>query len=327
MPANRKKSIFCALSLLLGLATSAPAFAIGWGYNQSYYGGYGRNYYWWPGTWWVPASYAQVLLGFPYRYFTQQTPMPASAYPALSLHRTNYRYYDSYNTAGTPPYQNMTPYQYQQWLLQNGYAVPPNALPPAGYLSTPPAPRQVQGAPGSQFVYNTYGPNTQLPYGPDSERVITTEPGYFEPNGKPKKPKHFKHQEEQVAQGEQPNNLAYVPWHYSQPTTPPPVQPMAGAYYANERANDPESFVRTLNTKYGGNMSAALFDPETRQLAHQVGLIDSDDLFDVDLGGDKLTQMKGILQSPAMASPAKIQALKQMLTPTSVAAGGGMVPM
>ena len=71
---KNKKSIVCALSLLIGLLSTAPAKAVGWGYNRSYYGGYGRNYYWWPGTWWIPASYGAMILGFPYRYFTQQTP-------------------------------------------------------------------------------------------------------------------------------------------------------------------------------------------------------------------------------------------------------------
>ena len=195
----------------------------------------------------------------------------------------------------------MSAYQYQQWLLQNGYAVPPNTLPPPGYLSNQPLPYPQRTQPpvaalnptASQYVYNTYGPNTQLPYGQDYQQSLTTEPGHLQV-GHSSKPKHHKHQDEQLAQQQyNPYYVAQVPWHYAQPTAPPPVQQVAGAYYANNSAGDPERFIHTLNTTYGGNMSAALFDPETRQMAHQMGLIDNEDLFDVDLSGDRVSQMKG----------------------------------
>jgi hypothetical protein len=99
---------------------------------------------------------------------------------------------------------------------------------------------------------------------------------------------------------------------------PPYSQPMnvPSQYAANVMPiypTDPGTFINFVNNKYGGNISQALFDPNTRQWARSMGLVGNDDLFDVNLNPENIEQMRGILQHPALDPQTKIQSLAQAL--------------
>lgn len=70
-----------------------------------------------------------------------------------------------------------------------------------------------------------------------------------------------------------------------------------------------QRFVDQVNQRHFGNVSSALFDPETRSLARQCGVVDSDDIFDADFGNDRLEQMRTILQDQTLSLEVRAQTI------------------
>jgi len=68
-----------------------------------------------------------------------------------------------------------------------------------------------------------------------------------------------------------------------------------------------QRFVDQVNQRHFGNISSAMFDPETRSLARDCGVINSDDIFDADFGNDRLEQMRNILQDQALSPEVRAQ--------------------
>lgn len=89
------------------------------------------------------------------------------------------------------------------------------------------------------------------------------------------------------------------------PTIVPPSVP-AGPSAA-------QRFVDQVNQRHFGNVSSALFDPETRSLARQCGVVDSDDIFDADFGNDRLEQMRGILQDQSLSPEVRAQTVSVLI--------------
>lgn len=97
----------------------------------------------------------------------------------------------------------------------------------------------------------------------------------------------------------------------------PPAQINVPSQYAQAQMpiypTDPGTFINFVNNKYGGNISQALFDPNTRLWARSMGLVGNDDLFDVNLNPENVEQIRGILQHPALDPQTKMQNIAQSL--------------
>lgn len=74
-----------------------------------------------------------------------------------------------------------------------------------------------------------------------------------------------------------------------------------------------DGFVTHVNTRYAGDIKAALFDPETRSYARVLGLVNEDALFGADLSDARVQLIKSVLQDQTMDSVSKLQAVKIMI--------------
>ncbi len=74
-----------------------------------------------------------------------------------------------------------------------------------------------------------------------------------------------------------------------------------------------DGFINHINTKYGGDIKAALFNPETRSYARVLGLVNEDSLFHADLSESRVQLIKQIMQDPSLDSVSKVQAVKIMI--------------
>jgi hypothetical protein len=72
-------------------------------------------------------------------------------------------------------------------------------------------------------------------------------------------------------------------------------------------------FIDVVNTKFQGDISKALFDPDTRAYARSVGLIDSNEIFDADLNPQKLQTIRGILNDSSEDATVRINAVRMLL--------------
>ena len=105
--------------------------------------------------------------------------------------------------------------------------------------------------------------------------------------------------------GDDPYNLPPGAVPYPSARSAPPVG----------GANAPlaAGFIDVVNTKYHGDISKALFDPETRSYARSVGLIDSDEIFDADLKPQKVETIRGILGDTREDATVRINAVRMLL--------------
>ncbi|HEY9777430.1 MAG TPA: hypothetical protein V6C81_26950 [Planktothrix sp.] len=79
-------------------------------------------------------------------------------------------------------------------------------------------------------------------------------------------------------------------------------------------------FIDTVNKKFDGDISKALFDPEARGWARSVGLIpDNDAIFASDLSPERVEVIRKILKDPALDSVSKLDAAKILLRNSSAA--------
>ncbi len=74
-----------------------------------------------------------------------------------------------------------------------------------------------------------------------------------------------------------------------------------------------DNFIKTVNSKFNGDISKALFDPQTRGVAKSVGLTDDDALFDANLSKSRVGIVRNIFNDPSLSSESKINAVKILL--------------
>lgn len=138
-----------------------------------------------------------------------------------------------------------------------------------------------------------------------------------------------------VPQAATPGTLTpqYVPQSFPQqvarPSSPQLLQPpLPPAAPANVVAPNPEQsasatfpghaplangFVETVNSQFNGDISKALFNPETRAWARAVGVVSHDDVFDADLSSDRIDVIKKILKDENLDAVSKIDAVRILL--------------
>lgn len=72
-------------------------------------------------------------------------------------------------------------------------------------------------------------------------------------------------------------------------------------------------FVNTVNEKFGGDISKALFDPETRSWASAIHLVDGDTIFDADFSPACVEVVKKIMQDKNVDPASKLETVKAIL--------------
>ena len=105
---------------------------------------------------------------------------------------------------------------------------------------------------------------------------------------------------------------------YAQPrnpgmgSVPPPAAPQ---FQRPPQTAQPMAagFIDLVNTRFGGNISAALFDPPTRSYARSVGLISGDDMFDADLSAQKVATIKAIFADQSEDPASRLNAVRLLL--------------
>jgi len=100
---------------------------------------------------------------------------------------------------------------------------------------------------------------------------------------------------------------APAPEHGRAPSSPP-AAPAIGSI-----PSDSANFIDTVNKKFNGDISKALFDPATRSSAKSMGLIDDDGIFDADFTPARVNTIRGILNDPNLDAPSKLGAVKFLL--------------
>jgi hypothetical protein len=102
---------------------------------------------------------------------------------------------------------------------------------------------------------------------------------------------------------------------------PAPLQPPAVPALPAKPAGAPpiaQGFIDRVNSKFDGDISKALFDPETRGWAKTVGLVpDSGAIFDSDLSSDRVDVVRKILKDPGLDPLSKLDAVKILLRNSS----------
>jgi hypothetical protein len=74
-----------------------------------------------------------------------------------------------------------------------------------------------------------------------------------------------------------------------------------------------QGFIDLVNSKYSGDISQALFDPQTRSFAKAIGLINDDSVFDADLSAQKVQTVKNIFADQHEDALARIDAVRMLL--------------
>lgn len=74
-----------------------------------------------------------------------------------------------------------------------------------------------------------------------------------------------------------------------------------------------ESFIKLVNDKYDGNMSKALFDPNTRSFARTISLIGPDDMFDSNFSNQHIALMQNIMKDQNLHPASKLETIRVLL--------------
>src|SRR5262249_2166047 len=101
------------------------------------------------------------------------------------------------------------------------------------------------------------------------------------------------------------------------PPSAPPSNPTAPSIPTPLRAGSPAplaaGFVNRVNEKFDGDISHALFNPETRAWAKMLGLVDGDTIFMADLSPDRVETIKRIFKDASLDPASKLNAVKILL--------------
>jgi len=74
-----------------------------------------------------------------------------------------------------------------------------------------------------------------------------------------------------------------------------------------------DGFVNHINSRFEGNIEAALFDPDTRKYARVLGLVSDDNLFGIDFTNTRVELVRQILTDNSLDSVSKLGAIKILL--------------
>lgn len=96
----------------------------------------------------------------------------------------------------------------------------------------------------------------------------------------------------------------------------PPTAPQRGAAPSTPLA---DGFIKSVNEKYDGDISKALFDPSTRGYARALGLINDDSMFNADFSQDRIEVMRKIMHDSSLDPVSKLDTLRILLHNSSVA--------
>lgn len=72
-------------------------------------------------------------------------------------------------------------------------------------------------------------------------------------------------------------------------------------------------FVDLVNSKFNGDISRAMFDPEARSWAQALGLIRHDQVFDMNLSSERVDLIERLLKDRSLPAPAKIDSVRTLL--------------
>lgn len=107
-----------------------------------------------------------------------------------------------------------------------------------------------------------------------------------------------------------------VPNPYAMPQSgqaaQPPASSAASAAFPGH-APLANGFVETVNSQFNGDISKALFSPDTRAWARAVGVVSHDTVFDADLSSDRIDVIKKILKDDNLDAVSKLEAVRILL--------------
>lgn len=114
--------------------------------------------------------------------------------------------------------------------------------------------------------------------------------------------------------------VSHAQWKQPVPTYRNPV-PYAGQETVLPQAssggtlNTPfaDGFVQMVNQRFDGDISQALFDPDSRAWARALGLIQTDDIFDLNLSDKRIDLIRNVLQDESLNSVGKVKAVAILL--------------
>ncbi len=305
----KKSSLGACLVLAvgIGLSQTVPAQAYNWAYSPFYWGTAALS----------SMRYLFPVFGAPYN----ANPM----YSAASMFRTVGR-----GATMLPPYRY--PYQLEQYQDEEPLQDPRDRVRPArsgpdgvdeisyaGWRpSTIPAP---QLGSVSQPLYPGYTGQPLTPQGMAPQGVAPQGApiAYGMPQVVPQSqmPQAAGSPQAYLQQPAQPVMIGEQVSAKLEPPTAPPANPHllspAPAPLPGSPAPLAAAFINHVNTKFGGNISEALFDPETRSWARVLGLVNHDDMFHADLTDDRITVISKIFQDPHLDPLSKLDATRILL--------------
>jgi len=97
----------------------------------------------------------------------------------------------------------------------------------------------------------------------------------------------------------------------AQQSTPPVVGQGAPGLAGNTPLAS--GFVDLVNTKFHGDISEALFDPETRSWARAIGLVDTSEVFDANLSHERIELIDRVFKDRSLDPVRKIETVKVLL--------------
>lgn len=74
-----------------------------------------------------------------------------------------------------------------------------------------------------------------------------------------------------------------------------------------------QGFVNLVNSRFDGNISQALFDPEARAWARSIGLINQDDVFAANLSSERVELIERLFKDESLPAHAKIHTTRVLL--------------
>ena len=98
------------------------------------------------------------------------------------------------------------------------------------------------------------------------------------------------------------------------PVTPPVYLPEAQPKHSTGRgAPLAAGFIDLVNSKFDGDISQALFDPEARSWARAIGVIDNDNVFSANLNNERVALIQTVMKDASIDPAAKIQTIRVLL--------------
>lgn len=106
----------------------------------------------------------------------------------------------------------------------------------------------------------------------------------------------------------------WSPHSISQPAAiDPDVQSVPMSQTSTANLPLAQGFISLVNSKFNGDISAALFDPEARMWAKAIGLANQDSVFNADLDSNRVAIIKQVFQDDSLAPITKLQTVRLLL--------------